>query len=405
MQKILIVDDEAFAREAIKESISWESYQMELICASSGKEALLILQQTNIDVMLIDIKMPRMNGLELLTEVQKTGLDVEVIILSSYNTFDLVRQAMKLGTCDYLFKPTMLPADIIESVQKAAARQAHKKMQKTIVQPPFAKSPLRNQYNHLKELEDLQILQQASVCTIVVFKLLKYQESIFEIFESDIQLMKASIGNVINEALSKSGQCQLIGNQFNEYIALVWKNGNKEELFRGEIEQAISNALIFLVQYYNLDFTVGVSRIGKDVKETADLYVEALSEANKGDLNYQKIFFADSFAKNVALKNELSKTLEFIKENLGNQNLSLQTAADYAGVSRNYFSKIFKEAIGVNFIEYVTRLRVEKARNLYIHTDLKIYEIAEKVGYSDWHYLYSVYKKVLGHSMSKEKKL
>lgn len=405
MQKILIVDDEAFAREAIKESISWESYQMELICASSGKEALQILQQTNIDVMLIDIKMPQMNGLELLTEVQKTGLDVEVIILSSYNTFDLVRQAMKLGTCDYLFKPTMLPADIIESVQKAAARQAHKKRQKTIVQPPFEKSPLRNQYNHLKELEDLQILQQASVCAIVVFKLLKYQESIFEIFESDIQLMKASIGNVINESLSKSGQCQLIGNQFNEYIALVWKNGNKEELFRGEIEQAISNALIFLVQYYNLDFTVGVSRIGIDVKEAADLYVEALSEANKGDLNYQKIFFADSFAKNVALKNELSKTLEFIKENLGNQNLSLQTAADYAGVSRNYFSKIFKEAIGVNFIEYVTRLRVEKARNLYIHTDLKIYEIAEKVGYSDWHYLYSVYKKVLGHSMSKEKKL
>ena len=58
----------------------------------------------------------------------------------------------------------------------------------------------------------------------------------------------------------------------------------------------------------------------------------------------------------------------------------------------------------VNFIDYVTRLRVEKARSLYMNTDMKIYEIAELVGYSDWHYLYSVYKKQLGHSMSKEKR-
>ena len=47
---------------------------------------------------------------------------------------------------------------------------------------------------------------------------------------------------------------------------------------------------------------------------------------------------------------------------------------------------------------------MEKARSLYMNTDMKIYEIAELVGYSDWHYLYSVYKKQLGHSMSKEKR-
>ena len=70
----------------------------------------------------------------------------------------------------------------------------------------------------------------------------------------------------------------------------------------------------------------------------------------------------------------------------------------------NYFSRIFKEGLGVNFIDYVTRLRVEQARSLYINTDMKMSEIAELVGYSDWHYLYSVYKKQLGHSMSKEKR-
>ena len=96
--------------------------------------------------------------------------------------------------------------------------------------------------------------------------------------------------------------------------------------------------------------------------------------------------------------------LDYIRDQLGDKDLSLQTVADQVGISRNYFSRIFKEVMGVNFIDYVTRLRVEKARSLYINTDMKIYEIAELVGYSDWHYLYSVYKKQLGHSMSKEKR-
>ena len=77
--------------------------------------------------------------------------------------------------------------------------------------------------------------------------------------------------------------------------------------------------------------------------------------------------------------------------------------AEKIGVSKNYFSKIFKESTGVKFVDYITKQRMEQARNLYLNSDLKIYEIAELVGYSDWHYLYNLYKKIYGHSLSKEK--
>ena len=102
-------------------------------------------------------------------------------------------------------------------------------------------------------------------------------------------------------------------------------------------------------------------------------------------------------------KKFINQSIDYIIQHL-DEDLSLDTVAAHFFLSKYHFSRIFKEVMGVNFIDYVTRLRVEKARSLYMNTDMKIYEIAELVGYSDWHYLYSVYKKQLGHSMSKEKR-
>jgi two-component system response regulator YesN len=147
LQKILIVDDEAYSREAIAETIPWEDYKIQVLCASGGREALELLGREQIDVLLTDIKMPEMNGLELLAEVRRLEIDLEVIILSSYNEFELVRQAMKLGACDYLFKPTMLEDDIIDSIQKAAGKQKEKELlKKEKIQP-------KSDYNKRKEKE------------------------------------------------------------------------------------------------------------------------------------------------------------------------------------------------------------------------------------------------------------
>ncbi len=421
MQKILIVDDEAYSREAIAETIPWEDYSIQVLCASSAREALEILEGERIDVLLTDIRMPEMNGLELLAEVRRLEIDLEVIILSSYNEFELVRQAMKLGACDYLFKPTMLEDDIIDSVRKAAGKQKEKELQKKEkVQP-------KSDYNKRKEKEaflfDLlsgrkmeeELFEQKMMefqlpftmedAVVMVFKIMKSSSSMAEIFENDRYLMKASICNVINEALETVPDYEIISLSFNEYIVLAWNSdnsGEKQFLFR--IDQAIAKSTEFMEEYYRIDFAVGISNFGKYMKDVSKLYREASFEADKEELDQVRVHYASDFSQSALLKRELSVSMEYIKENLGDKNLSLQSVADYIGVSKNYYSKVFKEGTGVNFIDYITRLRVEKARSLYIYTDLKIYEIAEKVGYSDWHYLYKVYKKILGHSMSREKR-
>jgi len=247
MKKLLIVDDEAFARSAIEDIIKSADQTIQIFTAADGKIALEIIEKEKPYVVITDIKMPVMNGMELFKEIRNSGLDIQVIILSSYNEFELTRQAIQLGAFDYLFKPAMLPEDILEVVQKAFSKQ-------------------------MKQSND----------------------------------------------------------------------------------QKVSNM----------------------IKSDAD----------------------------TSMSREMRMALEYIKANLHKKDLSLQTVSEHVGLSKNYFSKLFKDTMGTNFIEYITKLRAETARSLYISTDMKIYEIAEAVGYSDWHYLYSIYKKIFGHSMSQEKR-
>lgn len=240
---MLIVDDEAFAREAVIESVDWGQYGLEVKGVSSAAEALAFMCVQEVDILMTDIKMPQKDGLELIEEVHGKGLKPGIIVLSSFNEFDLVRNAMQLGAEDYLFKPSMMPRDILDAVLKVKDRRSRK----------------------------------------------------------------------------------------HEYAS------------------------------------------GRGVQEVQ--------------------------------KREMQKAVEYIGEHLGDKDLSLSVVSDHVGMSRNYFSKIFKESMGENFVNYVTRLRMEYARELYLGSDRKIYEIAEMVGYADWHYFYNLYRKTFGHSLSYEKRM
>ena len=414
MEKILIVDDEMFSRTAIEDILRAEWSGIEVFSARGASEALGILEREEIALLMTDIKMPGMNGLELLAEVRRRGLSMEVIILSSYNEFDLVRQAMKLGTFDYLFKPAMLPPDIIEVVKKALQKQREKSSSRMAESDRKRLSRDREQFFRDRisaagigrtwfeeRAAAFGLPEPVGKNAVVVFRLIRYRKSMAEIFENDVSLLRASVCNVMSEALDSVKDCQFLCNKFDEYVWIVWdarEDGRQE--FYERLEALIRTAADFLSRYYGLEFSIGISRCSASLFDCCQGYTEA---ANNGRESETGIFYAGG-PDSGSLKQEMRAALDYIRDHLGDKDLSLQTVADQVGISRNYFSRIFKEVMGVNFIDYVTRLRVEKARSLYMNTDMKIYEIAELVGYSDWHYLYSVYKKQLGHSMSKEKR-
>ncbi|MDD3839855.1 MAG: response regulator [Clostridia bacterium] len=113
--KILIVEDESFIRKGIINNIDWDKLGFEMpIEASNGLQALDKIIQEHPEVVLLDIRLPKMNGLELLSEIRKKGINLEVIVLSGHDEFEYAQRAMELGVKQYLLKP--VASDEIEEV-------------------------------------------------------------------------------------------------------------------------------------------------------------------------------------------------------------------------------------------------------------------------------------------------
>ena len=103
MSKILIIDDERSIRNTLKDILSYENYQVSL--AENGMEAIKMVTSTEFDVILCDIKMPEMDGLEVLEKLQKIAFDVPVIMISGHGNIDTAVEAIKKGAFDFIEKP------------------------------------------------------------------------------------------------------------------------------------------------------------------------------------------------------------------------------------------------------------------------------------------------------------
>lgn len=106
MYSVFLVDDEPFIVEGLQDIIDWSAYDFHVSgTAENGADALAALKETPVDLIMTDIQMPEMNGLELIRHVREIRPDVKVIILSGYNEFDYLKEGMKLGIENYLLKP------------------------------------------------------------------------------------------------------------------------------------------------------------------------------------------------------------------------------------------------------------------------------------------------------------
>lgn len=121
--RIAIVDDEFIMRQGIKHMLDWEKEGFEIAGeASNGKEGLELIRRTQPHILLCDIVMPVMDGLDLVKIVHTEFADMQIIILSGYDDFKYVKETLLNGAADYILKPALSPRDLLKSIQKAAER-------------------------------------------------------------------------------------------------------------------------------------------------------------------------------------------------------------------------------------------------------------------------------------------
>ncbi|MDM5200850.1 response regulator [Fictibacillus enclensis] len=123
--RVLIVDDEPIIVQGLKETVPWDQINAEVVGeAYDGEEAIEILQETEVDVILSDVKMPVMDGLKLREWVYKNAPGIETVMVSGYEEFEYAQRALRLGVKDYLLKPVDIE-ELMVLVQKISNERRH----------------------------------------------------------------------------------------------------------------------------------------------------------------------------------------------------------------------------------------------------------------------------------------
>ena len=118
MIKVMVVDDEAIEREALTKIIERGIEDVQVVGqADNGIHAIQLARELEPDLILMDIQMPGLNGLEAIQQIQAQQPQIKYVIVTAYDTFDYARQALKLGVKDYLLKPSKTQ-EIVDMLQK-----------------------------------------------------------------------------------------------------------------------------------------------------------------------------------------------------------------------------------------------------------------------------------------------
>ncbi|MCD1261162.1 response regulator [Paenibacillus athensensis] len=293
MLNLLIVEDERTVREGLLTMIDWSALGIHIYGqAENGLEALRLLESGDVDLLLTDIRMPIIDGLQLIAEVQSRKLDIACVLLSGFSDFEYAQKALRLGVVDYLIKPCS-PRDIRTTFQSVVQRVQDKmRVAADLTGLQFelrmnrklATSQLLLQWMQAPKLqnEDRKALMnqaQMSIAAqhVLVIAIHPDGKSLRELKlpPRDMELIKYAIGNIAQETLEHA-LLQPIEVAIKEQEVLAVCNGTYE-LTLDKLNKGLERLQNNLNQYLKVSATIGVS----DSKESIDLLSEAYREAHE----------------------------------------------------------------------------------------------------------------------------
>lgn len=299
MYKVMIVDDEMLARVGIKSLIRWEENGFIVAGeAENGRKAYEWLMDNPVDIVITDIKMPIMNGIELISNVRKHYPDIKFLVLSSFDDFEYVREALKNGAEDYFIKLQMNPEELLDQLKKIAEKLDHENVQKkqerndrirakeiSLLRDNFFKDLVYGWIH--TEVEYHQRMREAELALPEGLRVsLMFQTDGMEIYErygeDEIHLLNYAILNILNEISSDQKYSFPLSIQAKEFIVLYFAPSHIAEI-EDALEQAYQLADTIkeaLKKYLNFSVCIAVSEpvtTFLDIKQSYRQALEALS--------------------------------------------------------------------------------------------------------------------------------
>jgi len=341
--KILIVDDELLVRIGIKSCIEWTEYGVEVIGeAADGFEALKLIYQLKPDLILLDIKMPNMDGIELMKKIKGERLDCKILVLSGFDDLQHVKEAMKLGALDYLHKPCMNSNNILEAVMNAKKILENEERpikvnsnsinglgkSREILKEIYLKELLDGQAvvesEFVKRCSEYQLRLNNANFSCLVFSVKNILEVQKRYQESNLSILQSSIYNTMSSVLSKEAGTEFFLYNYNIYVIIISAERMvSEKAINKNIDSIVYLTSDALEQFLNIDIVIGVSDIHKSCRGIKPAFDEAL-KAMKHRFYLEAastIYYRDlpHVSKQDSL-DYISSCIEKLKENLTNHN-------------------------------------------------------------------------------------
>jgi two-component system, response regulator YesN len=382
---VVIADDEKLILNNLAQIIDWQGLDCEIIgTAQNGQEVMEIIKNQQVDLLLTDISMPEMSGIELLKTLNQIDNKPIVILISGYDDFEYAKEGIKNNVFDYFLKP--IDYDELEDCVKRALNKLKEQKVSVYEREKYAIYELITSGK-----VDAQIKNKQSLYFSMIVK--NYKEDIELIFTKN------------EDFLSKWNPNLFVYKLLDKEVMVVVEMAKRFINQEGDITDAFSQQLL----HEGSDQCI--ISVGKVVEQLFE--IKRSVDAAKELLKYEN-YISGNVLTEERLKKEykpsqsaadmMEEALDYIRSNF-KTDLGVEKTAEQVGLSVSYFSLLFKQKTGLTFLDYLTNVRMEYACLFLQNTDLKTYEIAEKVGYTDQRYFSQVFKRKMKKTPSEYRKL
>lgn len=523
MYRVLIAEDEKLVRIGLKNSVDWGRFGMAVVADEpDGEKALAAYERERPEVVITDIRMPRMDGMELISRIRERDRDTRFIILTCLEEFALIRSAMNLNVSGYIIKVSMTDEEIEAALRKV--RDELDAMKCAGAESPVIRSNIGlirekvfRDFVLYRSTDEEEFARQIAglgtrlrpgrhaVCAMGADRIRRLAAGAGD---GRGELVRRSVASIVDGVLGERGLGEAFACRENRYLLVInLEDGAVEAAAHALALPALEAIRRSLEKYFNISVSFGVSaacdgygalrpmstqaeealartfylgpgvhfftdafapsadglrekaaalrglpertgesddafrkkygtRVGAfirnlpagetEIREScrellqwmalslrapggpAAGYAAAAEECETFDelLALVRDFYAQRCApsqRRGALSEEVSQAVEYIGANF-DRSISLMQVAAYVNLSANYLSALIKRELGVNFVDYVDALRMEKAGELLLGTGLKSFEVAEKLGFSDNTYFSKAFKRHYGINPSEYRK-
>lgn len=349
MFKVMIVDDVEVFRKELKRLKVWGEVSGFIIAeeARDGVEALTKLESNPVDLIITDIRMPNMDGLELLHTVSEKKLCPVTVLLSDFTEYAYARQGMLYGAFDYIGKPAD-EGQLLELLNRISLHLAE----------------LGESHRKQRELQGLT----------------GDTESIIEALKQVLALIRSKSPNALLASVN-------LMNRIYDFYA--------DDVFKGQhiIKNSFQEILGQVVQTYDwIDKYADVEGAmpedfsnHRDLRETTDKVKTILEE----------LFSIINKLMHPHGSDLVNHACEYVVYHI-DDNISVQLLAERLFVNRSYLSQVFRQCFDMTLLQYINIVKMERAKKLLQEGKLRTYEIAELLGFQDHEYFTRLFKKHIG---------